>query len=100
MEETNDIHLHFTEVLDLPNDKAEELIEKAFGVIPRVYELALRGLGLVTDVRVLWGDVRSIFSNEELDVETPDTELLITFTNGSSVGIQWNLSGYIPGPGS
>lgn len=77
LQETNDIHLHFTEVLDLDDDRAEQLIERAFGIIPKVYELALRVVGFISDGRALLDEVKSIFGGEELDIETPDTTLLL-----------------------
>lgn len=75
--ETNDLHLHFAEVLDLDNDKTEQLIERAFALIPKAYELALKGLSLYGDVKGFVAEVGDVFKGEEIDVAEVDTGLLL-----------------------
>ncbi|MEM9836165.1 MAG: hypothetical protein AAF828_06670 [Bacteroidota bacterium] len=61
LEESNDIHLHFTEVLDLDNDETEATIEYAFSIVPRVYGFAIDALTFVGNVRAFIDEVRDRF---------------------------------------
>lgn len=77
LEETNDIHLHFAQVLDLDNEKTEQLIERAFHLIPEVYEIALKGVALFGEVKGLFGNIKDIFSGNEMEVDEVDASLLL-----------------------
>lgn len=64
--ESNDIHQHFVGVFNIPDDKTEQLIERAFGVIPKVYELFVSGTVLVSDAKSVWSEIQSIVKGEDL----------------------------------
>lgn len=63
--ETEEIVKHISAVLDLENDKTERLIERAFEVIPEVYQIALDGLGLYNRSVEVVQELRSIFRGED-----------------------------------
>lgn len=69
LEESNDIHLHFTQVLDLKDDETEKLIEDAFGLVPEVYLLATNALTVVSDAKALFDKARSIFGMKAADLK-------------------------------
>lgn len=61
LQESNDIHKHFAEVLDLEDDQAEKLVEYAFGLVPRVYAIAVQGIGVVVNARSLVEETKDVF---------------------------------------
>lgn len=72
LEESNELNQHFADVLDLENDETERLIEFAVSVVPRVYGIALDGIGIYSGIRTLIAEVREEFSGDE---ETPEEQL-------------------------
>lgn len=81
LEESNDIHKHFTEVLDLKDDEAEELIEYAFGLVPRVYQFAVDALTFTGDIQAFYQEVRERFgaknNTEKLAAKANTNKLLL-----------------------
>lgn len=65
LEESNDVVAHFAETLNLTDDEAEEIIEYAVSLIPRVYEFILRGFTFVADVRAFADEVQVRFGATE-----------------------------------
>jgi hypothetical protein len=59
--ESNDVHLHFVETLDLENDETEELIEYSFGLVPRIYGFAIDALTFTANVRGFYEEVKDKF---------------------------------------
>lgn len=64
LEETKAIIAHVKQELELENKKTEETIERAIEVIPRVYELVLKGTSLFADVQDVYNEIRAIFSSK------------------------------------
>lgn len=66
--ESQELYNHFAQELDLENDVAEELIERAVSTIPRIYQLALDALDVVAGARDIFSELRVIFGgNGELE---------------------------------
>jgi len=63
--ETEEVVKHITAVLDLENDKTERLIERAFEVIPKVYQLVLDGFGIYNRASDTFQELRSILRGED-----------------------------------
>lgn len=64
LEESKAIVGHLKEVFDLENDSVEERIEAAIDVIPRIYELALKVVGVGSEAVDIWKELKAIFSVE------------------------------------
>lgn len=62
VEESNDIHLQFKDVLDLKDDETEVLVEDAFGLVPKAYGIIVNSLTIVASAKELYEEARSIFS--------------------------------------
>lgn len=73
LEESNDIVAHFAETLDLDDDQAEEIIEYAVSLIPRVYEFVIRGFTFVADVRAFAAEVTDRFGAKDDVVDAIET---------------------------
>jgi len=65
LEESNDIHRNFTEVLDLKDDEAEQLIEDAFGLVPKAYGIVINALTVVASARELYEEGRALFGTKD-----------------------------------
>lgn len=68
LEESNDVVAHFAATLELTDDEAEEIIEYAVSLIPRVYEFVIRGFTFVGDVRAFATEVQGRFGASEATV--------------------------------
>ena len=62
--ESNDVVAHFAKELDLPDDKAEAVIEYAVGLVPQIYEIFLDGSDLITRVTALYQAARIRFAGD------------------------------------
>lgn len=58
--ESNDIHLHFTDVLKLDDVEAERVIEYAFGLVPRVYAVIMQGAEVISTVQALYAETKTV----------------------------------------
>lgn len=65
IEESNDIHRNFTEVLDLTDNETEQLIEDAFGLVPEAYAIVINGLTVVYSARDLYAKARALFATKD-----------------------------------
>lgn len=63
LEETKAVTDHIKAVLELPDEETEDKIEQAVDIIPRVYELALKVLGIGGEALQVWNEVKAIFSS-------------------------------------
>jgi hypothetical protein len=68
LEESNELVAHFASVLELTDDEAEEIIEYAVSLVPRVYEFVLRGFTFVADVRAFADEVKTRFGAKETTI--------------------------------
>ena len=64
LEESKAIVGHLKEVFDLEDDSIEERIEAAIDVIPKIYELALKVIGIGSEAVDIWKELKAIFSVE------------------------------------
>ena len=63
--ETKDIIEHIKSVFDLENDDTEKLIERAFDVIPRIYDLVLSALDVYSQASAIVNEIKDIFGKDE-----------------------------------
>lgn len=64
LEESKAVVEHVKVVVDLDNDELEKKIEDAIDIIPRIYELALKVLGIGAEAIDVWKELKAIFSDE------------------------------------
>lgn len=76
-EESNDIHLTFTEVLDLENDETEATIEYAFGLIPRVYGHVINAMAMFADLKLFFEEIKDFFGKDAETKATKKTEAIV-----------------------
>jgi len=64
-DESEALHQHFKDVLDLENDETELAIETAVGFIPRIYALVEDALAVVGNGQALWKEIKALVQGEE-----------------------------------
>ena len=82
LEESNLVVAHFAATFDLEDDRAEEMIEYALGLLPRIYAVILNGMGLFGEIQLLVAEIKTVFgsgtppgTSVTVDSDQPVTDL-------------------------